>query len=209
MIDFIDASDKIMLVGVPRCPQCPQVFVLSRVSPCLSLLSCGASEARVTRGHRVLEGRAGVACELWSGAVLNSGQMRSTDYSGIWWGHRVTWHNRLEMQLLRRTHIILKLTKTSFSFESVRINIPIGCIFLSNYRCSVSELEKLFVKPEVSVWRAFSLSDTCQHVDLMLSQIWSKWYLIFSKKNTNVYFTGTRIYNKGLVCITWFLGTLL
>ena len=64
MIDCVDASDKIMLVGVPRCPQCPQVFVLSRVSPSLSFLSCGASEARVTRGHRVLEGRAGVACEL-------------------------------------------------------------------------------------------------------------------------------------------------
>ena len=64
MIDCVDASDKKMLVGVPRCPQCPQVFVLSRVSPCLSLLSCGASEAGVTRGHRVLEGRAGVACEL-------------------------------------------------------------------------------------------------------------------------------------------------
>ena len=59
------------------------VRLIPRVPMSLSSLSCGASEARVTRGHRVLEGRAGVACELGSGPLLNEGQMRSTDYSGI------------------------------------------------------------------------------------------------------------------------------
>ena len=82
------------------------VRLIPRVPMSLPLLSCGTSEARVTRGHRVLEGRAGVACELWSGTVLKEGQMRSTDYSGIWWGHRVTWQPIRDAAIEENTHYI-------------------------------------------------------------------------------------------------------